>query len=108
MDDLFGDIEEALEVGGSYYMGTFILSQKDKSAPLHVVDGQQRLTTLTMLLDTDESLAYVRRTFGCSTPMTRRLLRVLVLRPGRGASMRAERVPGVGVQVHRRHHLEQV
>ena len=51
MDDLFGDVEEALEVGGSHYLGTFILSQKDKSADVHVVDGQQRLTTLTMLLD---------------------------------------------------------
>jgi Protein of unknown function DUF262/Protein of unknown function (DUF1524) len=51
VDDLFGDVEEALEAGGSHYLGTFILSQKDRSAPVHVVDGQQRLTTLTMLLD---------------------------------------------------------
>ncbi|MDO8777984.1 MAG: DUF262 domain-containing HNH endonuclease family protein [Burkholderiaceae bacterium] len=51
VDDLFNDVEEALEAGGSHYLGTFILSQKDKSAPVHVVDGQQRLTTLTMLLD---------------------------------------------------------
>ncbi|WP_341313760.1 DUF262 domain-containing protein [Paraburkholderia sp. IMGN_8] len=51
VDDLFDDVEEALEVGGSHYLGTFILSQSDRSAPVHVVDGQQRLTTLTMLLD---------------------------------------------------------
>lgn len=51
VDDLFSDVEEALEVGGGHYLGTFILSQKDKHAPVQVVDGQQRLTTLTMLLD---------------------------------------------------------
>ena len=51
VDDLFSDVEEALEVGGGHYLGTFILSQKDRHAPVQVVDGQQRLTTLTMLLD---------------------------------------------------------
>lgn len=51
VDDLFADIDEALEVGGGHYLGTFILCQTDKSLPAHVVDGQQRLTTLTMLLD---------------------------------------------------------
>lgn len=51
VDDLFDDVEEALEVGSGHYLGTFILSQQDRSAPVHVVDGQQRLTTLTMLLD---------------------------------------------------------
>lgn len=51
VDDLFADVEEALEAEGGHYLGTFILSQADKSAPVHVVDGQQRLTTLTMLLD---------------------------------------------------------
>lgn len=51
VDDLFDDVEEAIEMGGSHYLGTFILSQQDASAPVHVVDGQQRLTTLTMLMD---------------------------------------------------------
>lgn len=51
IDDLFEDIEEAMELGGGHYMGTFILSQSERSAPVNVVDGQQRLTTLTMLLD---------------------------------------------------------
>ena len=51
VDDLFSDVEEALEVEGGHYLGTFILSQKDRNAPVQVVDGQQRLTTLTMLLD---------------------------------------------------------
>lgn len=51
VNDLFGDVEEALEVGGGHYLGTFILSQKNPGAPVQVVDGQQRLTTLTMVLD---------------------------------------------------------
>ena len=51
VDDLFEDVEEALDAGGGHYLGTFILSQTSTSAPVHVVDGQQRLTTLTMLLD---------------------------------------------------------
>lgn len=51
VDDLFGDVDEALEVGGSHYLGTFILSQQPRSDTVQVVDGQQRLTTLTMVLD---------------------------------------------------------
>lgn len=51
IDDLFEDIEEAMELGSGHYLGTFILSQTGKTAPVNVVDGQQRLTTLTMLLD---------------------------------------------------------
>lgn len=47
--ELFADIEEALDVGG-HYLGTFILSQKAPGEAVFVVDGQQRLTTLTMLL----------------------------------------------------------
>ena len=51
VDDMFEDIEETLEAKGGHYLGTFILSNSDKSAPMQVVDGQQRLTTLTILLD---------------------------------------------------------
>ena len=51
IDDLFEDIEEAMELGGGHYLGTFILSQANRTAPVNVVDGQQRLTTLTMLLN---------------------------------------------------------
>jgi uncharacterized protein with ParB-like and HNH nuclease domain len=47
--ELLADVEEALDVGG-HYLGTFILSQNSTSEPVYVVDGQQRLTTLTMLL----------------------------------------------------------
>jgi len=51
VDDLFNDVEEALQAGDGHYLGTFILSQTKKASSLLVVDGQQRLTTLTMLLD---------------------------------------------------------
>nr|WP_294509806.1 DUF262 domain-containing protein [uncultured Rhodopila sp.] len=50
VNDLFGDVEEALEVDNGHYLGTFILSQSGQKADAYVVDGQQRLTTLTMLL----------------------------------------------------------
>lgn len=37
--------------GGGHYLGTFILSADETRDRFKVVDGQQRLTTLTMLLD---------------------------------------------------------
>lgn len=51
VDQLFDDILEAMEVGGGHYLGTFILSAAASPDRFKVVDGQQRLTTLTMLLD---------------------------------------------------------
>jgi len=51
IDDLFDDVEEAQEVDGGHYLGTFILSRQDRAETVQVVDGQQRLTTLTILLD---------------------------------------------------------
>ena len=83
VDDIFGDVEEALEAGGSHYLGTFILSQKDKSAHVHVVDGQQRLTTLTMLLDAlidtsdDDSTKQHYRNIFITHPVTGTKFRVL-------------------------------
>jgi hypothetical protein len=51
VDDLFDDIIEAMEMEGSHYLGTFILSAGTAKGCFKVVDGQQRLTTLTMLFD---------------------------------------------------------
>lgn len=51
VDDLFDDIIEAMEMGGSHYLGTFILSESGGGGRYRVVDGQQRLTTITMLID---------------------------------------------------------
>lgn len=70
IDDLFEDISEAMEMGGGHYLGTFILSRVGNSNRFKVVDGQQRLTTLTMLLDAmvdalpdGELKTYYRSTF---------------------------------------------
>jgi hypothetical protein len=51
IDELFEDITEALETSTAHYIGTFILSKAERVGLYKVVDGQQRLTTLTMLLD---------------------------------------------------------
>src|SRR5208283_1586820 len=50
IDDLFEDLSEAMEMHSNHYMGAFILSKGDGDGRYKVVDGQQRLTALTMLL----------------------------------------------------------
>lgn len=50
VEELFDDIREALEDKASHYVGTFILSRKPGNSQYRVVDGQQRITTLTMLI----------------------------------------------------------
>lgn len=83
VDDLFDDVEEAIEVGGGHYLGTFILSQQDKNAPVYVVDGQQRLTTLTILMDAlidaveDEAIKQHYRNTFIHHPVTGAKFRVL-------------------------------
>lgn len=49
--DLFDDITESTESNSNHYIGTIVLS-KDKSddEKFHVVDGQQRITTITMII----------------------------------------------------------
>lgn len=82
IDELFSDIEEALEVG-SHYLGTFILSQTSQGKPVYVVDGQQRLTTLTMVLDAlidilkDQDIRSAMRTAYIQHPLTGRKFQVL-------------------------------
>ncbi len=51
IDDLLNDIAETIETKTSHYIGTFILSRQQGDGAYHVVDGQQRLTTLTMILN---------------------------------------------------------
>ncbi|MCW7506100.1 DUF262 domain-containing protein [Leptospira paudalimensis] len=51
IDDLFEDILEALESNTSHYLGTVILSESDEKEKFWVVDGQQRLTTITMIIN---------------------------------------------------------
>ena len=60
IDDLFDDITEALEsrsthylgafiLRSTHYLGAFILSRATPDGRYRIVDGQQRLTTVTML-----------------------------------------------------------
>jgi uncharacterized protein with ParB-like and HNH nuclease domain len=49
--DLFEDIKEAIESSSNHYMGTVVLSEGNPIGEHYfVVDGQQRLTTLTLLI----------------------------------------------------------
>jgi hypothetical protein len=49
IDDLFDDITESIDSKSTHYLGTFILSRARPDGRYSVVDGQQRLTTVTML-----------------------------------------------------------
>ena len=50
--DLFNDIREAEEVNSSHYIGTVVLSKTKKNDRFfYVVDGQQRITTITMIIN---------------------------------------------------------
>ncbi|GMT47129.1 MAG: hypothetical protein IEMM0007_0695 [bacterium] len=49
VDDLFCDIQEALETGSGHYFGTIVLA-KNSGQSYEIVDGQQRLSTLTLVI----------------------------------------------------------
>ena len=44
VDDLFCDVQEALETGSGHYFGTIVLA-KNSGQSYEIVDGQQRLST---------------------------------------------------------------
>lgn len=48
--DLFNDVAEAVETGSNHYIGTIVLSRDEDDETFHVVDGQQRITTITMMM----------------------------------------------------------
>lgn len=48
--ELYEDIQEALDTQSSHYIGTVVLARTSKKDVYHVVDGQQRLTTVTMFI----------------------------------------------------------
>ncbi len=50
VDDLWDDIKDALDSRTSHYLGTFVLAKGNVDGAYNLVDGQQRLTTITMLL----------------------------------------------------------
>jgi uncharacterized protein with ParB-like and HNH nuclease domain len=48
--DLFDDITESIESNSNHYIGTIVLSRsQDSDDKFHVVDGQQRITTITLI-----------------------------------------------------------
>jgi uncharacterized protein with ParB-like and HNH nuclease domain len=49
VNELWGDIREAISLAAPHYVGTFILAQTPTAGLFDLVDGQQRLTTITML-----------------------------------------------------------
>lgn len=51
IEDLFSDLDDTLSEGDTHFFGTLILQQHD-SETMTVVDGQQRLTTIFMILAT--------------------------------------------------------
>ena len=52
VDDLLNDIHEAVNDKIDHYLGTFVLSRSDDRSPFEIVDGQQRLTTLFLVVST--------------------------------------------------------
>lgn len=48
--DLLGDLIEAAETGIAHFIGAIVLIRGAGAGPLEIVDGQQRLTTLTLLI----------------------------------------------------------
>jgi hypothetical protein len=52
VDDLWSDLVEAVEMDRDHYIGTFLLMDVDgeEGVTHQIIDGQQRLTTLTILL----------------------------------------------------------
>lgn len=72
--DLFEDIQEAIEVKANHYIGTIVLSKTNRNDYFYVVDGQQRITTITMIIHAlishmdEEDAMYYRRFYireGC-------------------------------------------
>jgi uncharacterized protein with ParB-like and HNH nuclease domain len=50
IDELLEDLSEAIEGRTTHYIGAFVFSKSETEIKYKVVDGQQRLTTLTMLI----------------------------------------------------------
>ena len=48
--DLFDDIYESIETETNHYLGTIVLSNSNKNDDYFIVDGQQRVTTLTLII----------------------------------------------------------
>ena len=50
--ELFDDINESIESNSNHYIGTIVLSKsEDDDEKFYVVDGQQRITTVTLIMN---------------------------------------------------------
>ena len=66
--ELFDDIIESIESNSNHYIGTIVLSKSDDDdEKFYVVDGQQRITTITLIINalikelSEKDLAYFER-----------------------------------------------
>lgn len=51
--DLFDDIKESIESNSNHYIGTIVLSKaEDDDEKFYIVDGQQRVTTISLIINT--------------------------------------------------------
>lgn len=51
--ELFDDINEAIDTNSNHYIGTLVLSRgHDNDDHFYIVDGQQRIITITLIIDT--------------------------------------------------------
>lgn len=48
--ELFEDIQEALNTSANHYIGTVVLAKTKDEEIFHIVDGQQRVTTIVMFI----------------------------------------------------------
>ena len=66
--ELYQDVQEAIEVRSTHYIGTVVLAKTADPNVFHIVDGQQRMTTLILFIsalveaiaDRDEKMFYRR------------------------------------------------
>ena len=50
--DLFDDIKESIESSSNHYIGTIVLSKaEDDEEKFYIVDGQQRMTTISLIIN---------------------------------------------------------
>lgn len=69
LSDILGAMDNSEASGGIYFLGSIVLIKSPSDPLAKVIDGQQRLTTLTILLSvlrdltTDEEMRFARRAY---------------------------------------------
>jgi hypothetical protein len=71
IDDLWDDLVDNL--GGGHFLGSLVLASEDETRP-SVIDGQQRLTTLMLLLSAIRDEAQARSLTGLVAKIDKRML----------------------------------